>query len=204
MHRIDNATAINNLFTDGDAQQGVPATVLPSDWLNDLQEEVCHVVEQASLTLDKDDHTQLEAAISGLITAAINALGLGSAATRDVGTSAANVLLKSSADTLYAKITRQWQDVTGTRSLNLGSLFHNPHSYEMKFHIRVQGLGATNINVTMTPNGATGLLGPFASYTIANNGYYDLEFTLPGGWYFYFNNDLSQSAVSLVHWYELY
>lgn len=85
MFRVDNATAAaalptpgavgpnpDSFFTDGDPVGGTPATVVPADWLNAVQEEISHVIEQAGDTLDKDDRTQLYAAIQALIAAGMS------------------------------------------------------------------------------------------------------------------------------------
>lgn len=67
MHRIDGSGATaENLFTEGDPSGGVPATTVTDYWLNAVQEEVAGVVEEAGLTLDKEDNTQLLAAIQVL------------------------------------------------------------------------------------------------------------------------------------------
>lgn len=70
MHRIDGAGATTqNLFTEGDPTQGVPATTVTGAWLNAVQEEVANVIEGAGMTLAKGDNTQLHAAIVELIAA---------------------------------------------------------------------------------------------------------------------------------------
>ncbi len=67
MHRIDGAGATDqNLFTEGSPASGVPATTVTEEWLNDVQEEVCNIVEAAGLTLEKGTRTQLLEAISHL------------------------------------------------------------------------------------------------------------------------------------------
>ena len=65
MHRIDSygATA-DNLFTDGDPGIPVPPTVVKDDWLNAVQEEIVHVIEDAGIPLDKSDNRQLAQAIA--------------------------------------------------------------------------------------------------------------------------------------------
>ena len=73
MHRIDEATAVNGLFTDGDPQLGTPGTVVDADWLNAVQEEIANVIEAAGEELVKADNTQLSTVIAGLISAAITA-----------------------------------------------------------------------------------------------------------------------------------
>ena len=82
MYRVDNSTAAaampapgvvgpnpDGFFTDGDPGGGIPATIVPADWLNAVQEEISYVIEQAGDTLDKADRTQLRAAILAMITA---------------------------------------------------------------------------------------------------------------------------------------
>lgn len=70
MHRIDGPGAtIDNLFTEGDPTQGVPATTVTGAWLNAQQEEIANAIEGAGLTLDKLDNTQLYQAIVSLVLA---------------------------------------------------------------------------------------------------------------------------------------
>lgn len=67
--------APSNLFTDGNPATSTPASVLGSDWLNILQEEICHVIENAGLTVDQSNpyatntKTQLRQAIQILASA---------------------------------------------------------------------------------------------------------------------------------------
>ncbi|MBZ6397257.1 MULTISPECIES: hypothetical protein [Pantoea] len=73
MHRIDTSTAQKdkfgagkNGFTGGNPQTGELATALDADYFDDLQEEVCNVIEAAGLTLVKGTRNQLYSAISKL------------------------------------------------------------------------------------------------------------------------------------------
>lgn len=68
MHRIDapGATA-QNRFTQGDAVQGIPATVVDDEWLNAVQEEVVTVIDEASIALNKSSHNQLFLAIQKMV-----------------------------------------------------------------------------------------------------------------------------------------
>lgn len=46
-------------FSGGDPLRGVKATRVTKDWLNRVQEEICHVIEAAEIPLDRADDTQL-------------------------------------------------------------------------------------------------------------------------------------------------
>ncbi|EOA2928550.1 hypothetical protein ACHY90_002200 [Escherichia coli] len=109
MHRIDTKTAQKdkfgagkNGFTRGNPQTGTPATDLDDDYFDMLQEELCSVVEASGASLEKGLHDQLLTALralllsrknpfgdiksDGTVKTALENLGLGEAAKRDVGT----------------------------------------------------------------------------------------------------------------------
>ncbi|HCL7859247.1 gp53-like domain-containing protein [Escherichia coli] len=109
MHRIDTKTAQKdkfgagkNGFTRGNPQTGTPATDLDDDYFDMLQEELCSVVEASGASLEKARHDQLLTALralllsrknpfgdiksDGTVQTALENLGLGEAAKRDVGT----------------------------------------------------------------------------------------------------------------------
>ncbi|MGC5182560.1 gp53-like domain-containing protein [Escherichia coli] len=109
MHRIDTKTAQKdkfgagkNGFTRGNPQTGTPATDLDDDYFDMLQEELCSVVEASGASLEKGRHDQLLTALralllsrknpfgdiksDGTVKTALQNLGLGEAAKRDVGT----------------------------------------------------------------------------------------------------------------------
>lgn len=68
MHRINSpGSTIDGKFTDGNAGTGVPATVLWSQWMNMLQDELEGVVDAAGLTPTIGDDTQLLQAIQAMI-----------------------------------------------------------------------------------------------------------------------------------------
>lgn len=108
MHRIDTKTAQKdkfgagkNGFTRGNPQTGTPATDLDDDYFDMLQEELCSVVEASGASLEKGRHDQLLTALralllsrnnpfgdiksDGTVPTALENLGLGEAAKRDVG-----------------------------------------------------------------------------------------------------------------------
>src|SRR5262249_12641155 len=75
MHRINTAHADPNAngpgkagFKDGTPPSEVP-TRLNASFFNALQEEIANVVEEAGLTLDENDKTQLRQAVLTLISA---------------------------------------------------------------------------------------------------------------------------------------
>ncbi|EFN5401372.1 hypothetical protein D9D20_17520 [Escherichia coli] len=109
MHRIDTKTAQKdkfgagkNGFTRGNPHTGTPATDLDDDYFDMLQEELCGVVEASGASLEKGRHDQLLTALSalllsrknpfgdiksdGTVKTALENLGLGEAAKREVGT----------------------------------------------------------------------------------------------------------------------
>ncbi|HBP8838608.1 TPA: hypothetical protein L6674_001156 [Escherichia coli] len=109
MHRIDTKTAQKdkfgagkNGFTRGNPQTGTPATDLDDDYFDMLQEELCSVVEASGASLEKAQHDQLLTALralllsrknpfgdiksDGTVQTALENLGLGEAAKRNVGT----------------------------------------------------------------------------------------------------------------------
>ncbi|HGT5579995.1 TPA: hypothetical protein ACM4G4_002882 [Escherichia coli] len=109
MHRIDTKTAQKdkfgagkNGFTRGNPQTGTPATDLDDDYFDMLQEELCGVVEASGASLEKGRHDQLLTALralllsrknpfgdiksDGTVKTALENLGLGEAAKRNVGT----------------------------------------------------------------------------------------------------------------------
>ena len=111
MHRIDTKTAQKdkfgagkNGFTRGNPQTGTPATDLDDDYFDMLQEELCGVVEASGASLEKERHDQLLTALralllsrknpfgdiksDGTVKTALENLGLGEAAKRNVGTGA--------------------------------------------------------------------------------------------------------------------
>lgn len=54
-------------FKNGDKANGIPATVVTAEFMNQVQEEIANVIELASITLDDGDRTQLFKAIKNMI-----------------------------------------------------------------------------------------------------------------------------------------
>ncbi|WP_243402239.1 pyocin knob domain-containing protein, partial [Lelliottia aquatilis] len=57
----------NDEFTDGDPQTQVPCTWVMAAWLNTLQRELVHLCEEAGITIDPEDDTQVYQAIAQLL-----------------------------------------------------------------------------------------------------------------------------------------
>nr|WP_249545391.1 hypothetical protein [Escherichia coli] len=100
----DKFGAGKNGFTRGNPQTGTSATDLDDDYFDMLQEELCSVVEASGASLEKARHDQLLTALralllsrknpfgdiksDGTVKTALENLGLGEAAKRNVGTGA--------------------------------------------------------------------------------------------------------------------
>ena len=67
MKRTDAAGHDSNRYTEGNPALGVPATVVGAEEMNNIQEEICNVIEAAGITLDELDEDQLLEAINVLI-----------------------------------------------------------------------------------------------------------------------------------------
>jgi hypothetical protein len=104
--QVETTATQDGQYTDGSVAGGVAATRLRAAAFNALQEELAHIVEEAGIELSVDDSTQVLAALRTLllsranpfgdiaadgpvaIATALANLGLGTAATRNVGTGA--------------------------------------------------------------------------------------------------------------------
>lgn len=83
MHRVEGANNVVGLFTDGP-----PATTLPAEWLNAVQEEIVNCIESAGIGIlgrDTDTRDQLYDAIQALAAFASGTLMLFGSATPPVG-----------------------------------------------------------------------------------------------------------------------
>lgn len=134
MHRIDGPTAApGGFWTEGDPVGGVPATIVSDDFMNDTQENICKVIEDAGITLVKGDYTQLTAAIKATVnTTRIN---VASAATINLTTAAPNT---------------QHINVTGTTTIN-GFTVAAGRTYFVRFNA---ALTLTNSASLVTQTGA--------------------------------------------------
>lgn len=179
MHRIDTKTAQKdkfgagkNGFTRGNPQTGTPATDLDDDYFDMLQEELCSVVEASGASLEKGRHDQLLTALralllsrknpfgdiksDGTVKTALENLGLGEAAKRNVGTGANQIpdmSLFASSNTATAAA----QKFPSGLILQCGQLNGSPNvssTYGMRFPMTFSRVLA--VTVTLNVTGASG------------------------------------------------
>ena len=55
MKRISTSTAVQNKFVDGNKSSGLKATQLNAEWFNQVQEEICKLLESAGIIVGADD-----------------------------------------------------------------------------------------------------------------------------------------------------
>lgn len=191
MHRIDTPTAQKdkfgagkNGFTRGNPQTGTPATDLDDDYFDMLQEELAGVVEATGVVLDKSKHNQLLTALKSLLLSrahpfadikadgpaavaeALSNLGLGTAATKNVGTGSNQLPdMTSFAASLSGS---GWQKLPGGLIIQWGQVLSNsggfaPWTYPIAFstacfHVYATPfVGASANNFTLTEIGNPGL-----------------------------------------------
>ncbi|EFW7769125.1 hypothetical protein K1U33_001999 [Shigella flexneri] len=203
MHRIDTKTAQKdkfgagkNGFTRGNPQTGTPATDLDDDYFDMLQEELCSVVEASGASLEKGRHDQLLTALralllsrknpfgdiksDGTVKTALENLGLGEAAKRNVGTGANQIpdmSLFASSNTATAAA----QKFPSGLILQCGQLNGSPNvssTYGMRFPMTFSRVLA--VTVTLNVTGASGQ--PTVSATSVQNTGFNITVS-PGSGY---------------------
>ncbi|EHL7916972.1 TPA: hypothetical protein KE817_002991 [Escherichia coli] len=203
MHRIDTKTAQKdkfgagkNGFTRGNPQTGTPATDLDDDYFDMLQEELCSVVEASGASLEKGRHDQLLTALralllsrknpfgdiksDGTVKTALENLGLGEAAKRNVGTGANQIpdmSLFASSNTATAAA----QKFPSGLILQCGQLNGSPNvssTYGMRFPMTFSRVLA--VTVTLNVTGASGQ--PTVSATNVHTTGFDITVS-PGSGY---------------------
>lgn len=124
MHRVDTDGHLANLFTDGDPGIGQEATIIGEDWLNDVQEDLCNLIEDAGVTLVKGSQTQLQAAINAYawVFTGIANLKIGNVAALSTPNTPHLSLLSSSQFHLYM------QDARGANGNQVGRLVYDGSS----------------------------------------------------------------------------
>ena len=64
---VPSVGLVDGKFIDEDAVAGTPGSLIPSEWGNAVTLEMLKVIEDAGLTPDEDDNTQLSAAIKVMV-----------------------------------------------------------------------------------------------------------------------------------------
>ncbi|HGF6198773.1 TPA: hypothetical protein ACF2VG_004580 [Escherichia coli] len=203
MHRIDTKTAQKdkfgagkNGFTRGNPQTGTPATDLDDDYFDMLQEELCSVVEASGASLEKGRHDQLLTALralllsrknpfgdiksDGTVKTALENLGLGEAAKRNVGTGA-NQIPDMSLFASINTVTAAAQKFPSGLILQCGQLNGVPNvssTYGMRFPMTFSRVIA--VVVTLNVTGAAGQ--PTVSATSVQNTGFNITVS-PGSGY---------------------
>ncbi|HAX7422244.1 TPA: hypothetical protein JTP06_001720 [Escherichia coli] len=203
MHRIDTKTAQKdkfgagkNGFTRGNPQTGTPATDLDDDYFDMLQEELCSVVEASGASLEKGRHDQLLTALralllsrnnpfgdiksDGTVPTALENLGLGEAAKRNVGTGA-NQIPDMSLFASINTVTAAAQKFPSGLILQCGQLNGAPNvssTYGMRFPMTFSRVIA--VVVTLNVTGAAGQ--PTVSATSVQNTGFNITVS-PGSGY---------------------
>ncbi|HHW1496669.1 TPA: gp53-like domain-containing protein [Escherichia coli] len=203
MHRIDTKTAQKdkfgagkNGFTRGNPQTGTPATDLDDDYFDMLQEELCSVVEASGASLEKGRNDQLLTALralllsrknpfgdiksDGTVQTALENLGLGEAAKRNVGTGA-NQIPDMSLFASINTVTAAAQKFPSGLILQCGQLNGAPNvssTYGMRFPMTFSRVIA--VVVTLNVTGAAGQ--PTVSATSVQNTGFNITVS-PGSGY---------------------
>ncbi|HGE5414349.1 TPA: hypothetical protein ACGF7T_001449 [Escherichia coli] len=203
MHRIDTKTAQKdkfgagkNGFTRGNPQTGTPATDLDGDYFDMLQEELCSVVEASGASLEKGRNDQLLTALralllsrknpfgdiksDGTVKTALENLGLGEAAKRNVGTGA-NQIPDMSLFASINTVTAAAQKFPSGLILQCGQLNGAPNvssTYGMRFPMTFSRVIA--VVVTLNVTGAAGQ--PTVSATSVQNTGFNITVS-PGSGY---------------------
>lgn len=141
MHRIDSSGSVAGLYSPGNPATGQRATLIDADHLNAIQEELCAVIEDAGLDLEKGTNDQLLAAIQALIAGASPGAGyvLETDATK----------FGSDANGYWEKrpngVIEQWGKVTGTLSQGAVShTFPEPFTDGASVNVMVIALNASS------------------------------------------------------------
>lgn len=125
-------------FGRGVAGTGSVATTVTADWANMLQEELAYVIEQAGITLDKANHTQLRSAITAMFAAAQKAVIL-SAVTFNAGVATGNAVYYDTANNRFDKAVAD------------GSVKQNAVGFADAANLKVYAFGDAVLFAGLTP-----------------------------------------------------
>ncbi|MGE2346045.1 gp53-like domain-containing protein [Enterobacter asburiae] len=142
--QVEATATQDGKYTDGSVAGGIAATRLRAAAFNAMQEELAHIVESARLALDINDMTQVLKAIQKLtlsranpfadiksdgaaaISTALTNLGLGTAATKNVGTGSGQIPDMSSFTA--SRASTGWQKLPGGLIIQWGQAATNTSS----------------------------------------------------------------------------
>lgn len=158
MFRIDDPSAVAVLptppaegtegyFTDGNPEGGIEATIVTPAWCNGVQEELMKVIEEAGITPDKTDNTQVWQAIQTMITEAavsssfpeghLSGLGLtnnGSDANNDIDFAAGSARDSGNTTDITATALTKRLDAAWAAGTNQGGLFGGSKANSTWYH----------------------------------------------------------------------
>lgn len=126
MKRTDADGSVEGKFSDGSPEQGLPATVINAEFLNNIQEEICNFIEQAGLSLNGSDQQQLWKALLAVFAAGIS---IGDSAVHGSGSGATSSAILhhdklgvSAAGDVSVKIFAEYVELLrGQKSAKIGS-----------------------------------------------------------------------------------
>jgi len=152
MQKIAGAGATaQNTFTKGDPATGVPATEVTQEWLNTIQAELVYIVEQAGLTLDALDDTQLKVAIDMMIALGSKALGDGQTWQNMTASRVKDVTYTNTTGRSIAILIRLQSDVNISQHIHINGV---SVVYSTLMSVAGQGWGL-QLPMVIIPNGAT-------------------------------------------------
>lgn len=102
---VPSVGLVDGKFIDEDAVAGTPGSLIPSEWGNAVTLEMLKVIEDAGLTPDEDDNTQLSAAIKVLVED--GAVEFASQADAEGGTNTTNAMSALRVFQAIAKVVTQ-------------------------------------------------------------------------------------------------
>lgn len=104
---ITNTATPDGEFTDGSVAGGVSPTLLPAEWFNTIQRELCNIVVESGGTLDPDNDTQILEAITKIAQGIIPDF----------------TVVSSSTDTTAGRIVNVgWQGLGGATQIAMGKV----------------------------------------------------------------------------------
>jgi len=114
------------MFSAGNPAVGQRATQLTADWFNDVQENICRLIENAGIELSKGNYTQLYDALVALSASAVPAGTMApfAASTPPAGWLKCNgaAISRGTYGALFARIGTTWGAGDGTTTFNLPDL----------------------------------------------------------------------------------